>query len=83
MFFSSDTWEHTQKPQRTPRKLNKQTYKLMKQFSQISQLNGPNDNTVSCNYYDLALNHNLGGGFLGLCFEVGVLKLTYRLSKIC
>ena len=26
----------------------------MKKFSQISQLNDPNDNTVSCDYYDLS-----------------------------
>ena len=53
MFFSSDTWEHTQKPLTIPKKLNKQTRKLMKKFSQISQLNEPNENTVSCVYYDL------------------------------
>ena len=63
MFFSSDTWEHTQKPQTTPKKLNKQTCKLMRQFAQISQLNGFNENTVSCNYYDLALNPNLDEAF--------------------
>ena len=34
----------------------------MKQFSQISQLNGSNENTLSCNY-DLALNPNIGGAF--------------------
>ena len=62
MFFSSDTWEHTQKPQITPKKLNKQTCKLMKQFSQISQLNGSNEITLSCNY-DLALNPNIDGAF--------------------
>ena len=25
----------------------------MQKFSKISQLNEPNENTVSCNYYDL------------------------------
>ena len=53
IFLSSDTIEHTQKPQKAPKKLNKQTRELMKKFSQISQLNDPNENTVSCDYYDL------------------------------
>ena len=53
IFLSSDTIEHTQKPQKAPKKLNKQTCELMKKFSQISQLNDPNKNTVSCDYYDL------------------------------
>ena len=45
--------ENTQKPQKTPKKLNKQPCKLMRKFSQINQLNHPNENTVSCDYYDL------------------------------
>ena len=53
IFLSSDTIEHTQKPQKAPKKLNKQTRELMKKFSQISQLNDPDENSVSCNYYDL------------------------------
>ena len=53
IFLSSDTIEHTQKPQKAPKILNKQTRKLMKKFSQISQLKDPNENTVSCDYYDL------------------------------
>ena len=53
MFLSSDTIENIQKPQTTPKKLNKQSRKLMKKFSQISQSNGPGENTVSCDYYDL------------------------------
>ena len=53
LFLSSDTIEHTQKPQKAPKILNKQTRKLMKKFSQISQLKDPNENTVSCDYYDL------------------------------
>ena len=53
IFLSSDTIGHTQKPQEAPKKLNKQTFKLMKKFSQISQLSDPNENTVSCDYYDL------------------------------
>ena len=67
MFFSSDTWEHTQKPLTIPKKLNKQIRKLMKKFSQISQLNDPNKNTLSCDYYGLTINPNLGV----LRFEVG------------
>ena len=42
IFLSSDTIEHTQKPQKTPKK-----------FSQISELNDPNKNTVRRDYYDL------------------------------
>ena len=53
IFPSSDTIEHTQKPQKAPKKLNKQTLELMKKFSKISQLNDPNENTVSYDYYDL------------------------------
>ena len=53
ILLSSDTIEHTQKPQKATKKLNKQTRKLIKKFSQISQLNASNENTVSCNYYDL------------------------------
>ena len=52
-FLSFDTIEHMQNPRKAPKKLNKQTRKLMKKFSQISQLNDPSKNTVSCNYYDL------------------------------
>ena len=33
--------------------MNKQTRELMKKSSQISQLNEPNENTVSCDYSDL------------------------------
>ena len=39
----------------------------MKKFSQISQLNDPNKNTLSCDYYGLTINPNLGV----LRFEVG------------
>ena len=53
ILLSSDTIEHTQKPQKATKKLNKQTRKLIKKFSQISQLNDSNKNTVSCDYYDL------------------------------
>ena len=35
MFLSSNTLEYTQKPQTTPKKLNKQTHELLKKFSQI------------------------------------------------
>ena len=52
-FLSSDTIEHTQKPQKTPKKLNEQARELMKKFSQISQVNDPNENTASCVYCDL------------------------------
>ena len=50
IFLSSDTIEHTQKPQKAPKKLNKQTHELMEKFPEISQLNDPNKNTVSCDY---------------------------------
>ena len=53
MLLSSDTIEHTQKLQKATKKLNKQTGKLIKKFSQISQLYASNENTVSCDYYDL------------------------------
>ena len=53
IFIFSDTIEHAQKPQKTPNKVNKQTRELMKKISQISHLNDPNENTVSCEYYDL------------------------------
>ena len=53
IFLSSDTIEHTQKPQKAQKNLNKQTRELIKKFSQISQLNDSNENTVSCDYYDL------------------------------
>ena len=53
IFLSSDTIEQTQKPQKAPKNLNKQTRELMKKLSQISQLNDPNENNVSCDYYDL------------------------------
>ena len=53
IFLFSDTIEHTQKPQKAPKKLNKQTRELMKKFSQISQLNDPNEDTVSSEYYEL------------------------------
>ena len=53
IFLSSDTTAHTQKPQKIPKKLNKQARELMKEFSQISQLNDPNENTASCDCYDL------------------------------
>ena len=53
IFLSSDTIEHTQKPQKAPKKLNKQNRELIKKFSQISQLNDSNENTVNCDYYDL------------------------------
>ena len=43
IFLTSDTIKHTQKPQKAPKKLNKQTRDLMKKFSQISQLNDPNE----------------------------------------
>ena len=33
--------------------MNKQTCELTKKFSQISQLEDPNKNTVTCDYYDL------------------------------
>ena len=43
-----------QKPQKTAKTLNKQTNKIIKKrFSQISRLNDANENTVSCDYYDL------------------------------
>ena len=50
IFLSSDTIEHTQKQQKALKKLNKQTHELMKKFPQISQLNDPNKNAVSCDY---------------------------------
>ena len=53
IFLSSDTIEHTQKPQKTPKRLNKQTRELIKKFFQNSQLNDSIENTVSCDYYDL------------------------------
>ena len=40
IFLSSDTIEHTKTTKKT---INKQTYELMKKFSQISQLNDPNE----------------------------------------
>ena len=43
IFLTSGTIKHTQKPQKAPKKLNKQTRDLMKKFSQISQLNDPNE----------------------------------------
>ena len=33
--------------------MNKQTCELTKKFSQISQLEDPNKNTVTCDYYNL------------------------------
>ena len=38
IFLSSDAIEHTQEPQKAPKRLNKQTHKLIKKFSQISQM---------------------------------------------
>ena len=53
MFLSSDNLNHEQKPQTAPEKLNKETPELMKKFYQIILLNDANQNTVSCDYYDL------------------------------
>ena len=53
MFLSSDNLNHEQKPQTAPEKLNKETRELMKKFYQIILLNDANQNTVSCDYYDL------------------------------
>ena len=59
MLLSSDTLEHTQKPQTLQKNLNKQTRGLMGKFSQISQLNGPNKNNVGCAYYVLIISIKL------------------------
>ena len=48
IFLSSDTIEHTQRPQKAKKILNKQTRELMKKFSQMNQLSDSNENIVSC-----------------------------------
>ena len=59
IFLSSDTIEHTQNPQKT-KKQKKNSKKIeqtnlwtYQKFPQISQLEDPNKNTVTCDYYNL------------------------------
>ena len=53
IFFSSDTMQHTQKPQKTSKKTEKTNSRTNEKINPNSQLNDPNENTVSCDYYDL------------------------------
>ena len=58
-FFLFRYSEHTKKPQKTAKKLNNKTSELLEKLSQISKLDGPNENTVSCDYYNLMISRKL------------------------
>ena len=56
MFLSLDTLNTQKNHKQLYKKLNNETGELLGKLSQISKLDGPNKNIVSCDYYNLMIS---------------------------
>ena len=59
IFFSLDIQSKRKNHKKLQKKLNNKTSELLEKLSQISKLDGPNANTVSCDYYNLMISRKL------------------------